>query len=148
MASAPVFSAIRLGGAIYLVYFGLRSLWGAVVHRDAVARAEQHREKRISVRKAFTQGLASNLSNAKMVAFFVSLLPPFAGPHPKFLLLLALGLNFCLLTLAWLAGYALAVERISRLLHRSILRRAIDGVVGVVLTGLGVRISVEALPSP
>ena len=82
-----------------------------------------------------------------MVAFFISLLPPFAGPHPGFLVLLALGLNFSLLTLAWLIGYAFAVERMGRWLRRSSIRRALDGMLGAVLVALGVRVGAEALTS-
>jgi threonine/homoserine/homoserine lactone efflux protein len=80
-----------------------------------------------------------------MVAFFVSLLPPFAGPHPSFIVLLVLGFNFCLLTLAWLTGYAFAVERMSRWLRVDRVRRAIDGLLGVVLVSLGVRVGTQAL---
>lgn len=101
----------------------------------------------MSTRAAFLQGFLSNLSNAKMVAFFISLLPPFAGPHPSFVLLVALGFNFCLLTLAWLAGYSLAVDRVSDWLRRSSVRRSLDGVLGAVLVALGVRVSAEALAS-
>jgi threonine/homoserine/homoserine lactone efflux protein len=90
-------------------------------------------------------GLLSNLSNAKMVAFFLSLLPPFAGPHPSFAVLLALGFNFCLLTLAWLVVYSFAVERMGRWVRRSAVRRGIDGLLGAVLVALGVKVSSEAL---
>jgi len=99
----------------------------------------------ISTRAAFVQGFLSNLSNAKMVAFFISLLPPFAGPHPNFLLLLALGFNFCILTLAWLVAYSLAVERMGGWLRRSAIRRALDGILGGVLVALGLKVSTEAL---
>ena len=80
-----------------------------------------------------------------MVAFFISLLPPFAGPHPSFALLLALGLNFSLLTLAWLTGYAVAVARFGRWLRRGSVRRALDAVLGAVLVGLGLRVGSEVL---
>jgi threonine/homoserine/homoserine lactone efflux protein len=98
-------------------------------------------------RTAFLQGLLSNLSNAKMVAFFIGLLPPFAGPHPSFVLLLALGVNFCVLTLAWLVAYAFAVERLSGWLRRNRVRRALDLALGSVLIVLGVRVGREALAS-
>jgi threonine/homoserine/homoserine lactone efflux protein len=87
----------------------------------------------------------SNLSNAKMVAFFVSLLPQFAGPHPSFVVLLALGLNFSLFTFVWLVAYTLAVERMGRLLRMRSVRRALDAVLGAVLAALGLRITAEAL---
>lgn len=144
IASGPLFLAIRLAGAAYLVYLGIRSLIKAFVNREHEAPASAAAIG-LSRRAAFWQGLLSNLSNAKMVAFFISLLPPFAGPHPKLIVLLALGFNFCLLTLAWLIGYAFAVDRMSRWLRKSTIRRAIDSVLGTVLVALGVRVGAEAV---
>ena len=140
MASAPLFLAVRIAGAAYLVYLGVRTLL-TLGHEDAA------RIPRRCSRRALAQGVLSNLSNGKMVAFFLSLLPPFAGPHPSFVVLLALGFNFCLLTLAWLTAYAFAVERMKGLLSRTRVRRAIDGALGAVLVALGVRVGAEALAS-
>ncbi|HSS60928.1 MAG TPA: LysE family translocator [Candidatus Limnocylindrales bacterium] len=146
MASAPLFLAVRLAGAAYLIYLGARSLLRARRTRDADEMSLEPRSN-LSPKAAFLQGFVSNLSNAKMVAFFIGLLPPFAGQHPSFWLLAALGLNFCLLTLAWLAGYAFAVDRLGRWLRRGGVRRALDAVLGAVLVGLGIRVSAEALAS-
>ena len=143
MASAPLFLAVRLAGAAYLVYLGLRSLLNVrLPHRPAARGAPPQAGK-----TAFVQGFLSNLSNAKMVAFFISLLPPFAGPHPSLVLLLALGMNFCLLTLAWLVGYAVAVEKMGRWLRGTAARRALDAALGAVLVALGLRVGAEALAS-
>jgi threonine/homoserine/homoserine lactone efflux protein len=144
-ASTPLFFGIRLAGAAYLVYLGARSLASAFAHRNDDHAVGAPASATLSPRSAFAQGYLSNLSNAKMVAFFISLLPSFAGPHPSFLLLLALGLNFCLLTLVWLVGYAFAVERMSRWLRVDRIRRAIDGLLGAVLVGLGLKVGAQAL---
>jgi threonine/homoserine/homoserine lactone efflux protein len=45
------------------------------------------------------------------------------------------------MTLIWLAAYAAAVARAGDVLRRGVVRRALDGVVGVVLVGLGVRLA-------
>jgi threonine/homoserine/homoserine lactone efflux protein len=146
-ASAPLFFAIRLAGAAYLIYLGVRSLASAMRRPSGgfAATSPPSGQAWLSAPSAFLQGYLSNLSNAKMVAFFISLLPPFAGPHPSFLLLLALGLNFCLLTLLWLIGYAFAVDRVSRWLRIDRVRRAIDALLGAVLVGLGLRVGSQAL---
>jgi threonine/homoserine/homoserine lactone efflux protein len=146
-ASAPLFFAIRLAGAAYLIYLGVRSLASAMRRPSGgfAATSPHTGQAWLSAPSAFLQGYLSNLSNAKMVAFFISLLPPFAGPHPSFLLLLALGLNFCLLTLLWLIGYAFAVDRVSRWLRIDRVRRAIDALLGAVLVGLGLRVGSQAL---
>jgi threonine/homoserine/homoserine lactone efflux protein len=145
VASGPLFLAIRLAGAAYLVYLGARSLIRAMARSGSDLAAPNGGGGRLALRAAFWQGLLSNLSNAKMVAFFISLLPQFAGPHTGFGVLAALGLNFCLLTLAWLVGYAFAVERMKSLLLRGQVRRVMDALLGAVLVGLGVRLTREAL---
>ena len=141
-ASAPLFFAIRLAGAAYLIYLGARSLYSALSRKE---QPEKAHGPPLTGGSALLQGYLSNLSNAKMVAFFISLLPPFAGPDPSFTVLLLLGLNFCVLTFAWLVGYAFAVDRVSGWLRRSGVRRALDGLLGAVLVGLGLRVGSEAL---
>ena len=60
----------------------------------------------------------SNLGNPKMAVFFSSLLPQFVPGRPTFASLLALGLVFCSMTFAWLALYAVVVDRAGSLLRR------------------------------
>ena len=144
-SSGPLFLAIRLAGAAYLIYLGARSLAGAVFRRQSGNLHTVSPESRLSPCSALLQGVVSNLSNAKMVAFFLSLLPQFAGPHPGFASLLALGLTFCVLTFVWLVGYAFAVEWMSKWLRMERIRRVLDGLLGAVLVGLGWRVTSQAL---
>jgi threonine/homoserine/homoserine lactone efflux protein len=145
VASGPLFLAVRLAGAAYLIYLGVRSLIKAATRSASENDGAHGQGGRLAPRTAFWQGLLSNLSNAKMVAFFISLLPQFAGPHPGFAILALLGLNFCLVTLAWLIGYAFAIERMKALLLRGRVQRAMDALLGAVLVGLGLRMTREAL---
>ena len=143
-ASQPLFTAIKIAGAGYLIYLGMRSLVGAL-RPKADQTGLSTGGPRLPASVAFRQGFLSNLSNAKMVVFFTSLLPQFGAPHPTFLLMLALGFNFCLWTLAWLSAYAFAVDRMRRLFGRVSVRRAMDTLVGAVLVGLGLRLGAESL---
>ncbi len=145
VASGPLFLAVRLAGAAYLIYLGVRSLIKAAARSASDDAAAHGAAGRLPPRAAYWQGLLSNLSNAKMVAFFISLLPQFAGPRPGFVMLALLGLNFCLLTLAWLIGYAFAIDRMKAMLMRGRVRRAMDALLGAVLVGLGLRMTREAL---
>ena len=77
-----------------------------------------------------------------MAIFFTSLLPQFAA-GPSFGALLALGIVFSSLTLVWLTIYAFAVAKVGDFLRRSRVRRAIDGLTGVVLVALGLRLAAE-----
>jgi threonine/homoserine/homoserine lactone efflux protein len=144
-ASEPAFVALKLAGAIYLAYLGVRSLWDAV-HRSPVRASGDERAPRAPQRPlvSLRQGLVSDLGNPKIAVFFTTFLPQFvSGHHASFLPLLTLGLIFCALTLTWLVGYSVLVARAGDLLRRGRVRRALDGVTGIVLIGLGVRIALE-----
>ena len=86
-------------------------------------RAPVHAARPAPAGHDLRQGLLSNLANPKMAVFFTSLLPQFGD---SFVVLLALGLLFCSLTLAWLSAYAFAVARAGDVLRRPRVRRTID----------------------
>jgi threonine/homoserine/homoserine lactone efflux protein len=142
VASQPVFTALRLAGAVYLVWLGVQALVAALRARGREAPAGARTRR--GARTAYRQGLLSNLGNAKVAVFFTSLLPQFApGGDPTFWTMLPLGLCFAALTLAWLTAYAVAVARARDLLRRPRIRRALDAVTGAVLVSLGLRLVVE-----
>ncbi|MEP6979107.1 MAG: LysE family translocator [Thermoleophilia bacterium] len=137
-ASEPVFVALRLAGAAYLIWLGVQALLAALRRRHL---EQVHECTNLRARVAFRQGFVSNLGNPKMAVFFLSLLPQFGG---SFAALLALGLVFSCLTLVWLTAYGAAVARAGDFLRRSRVRRALDAAVGTVLVALGLRIAREA----
>ncbi len=134
LASRPVFTALRIVGAAYLVYLGVEALVAAVRGRPAAESGPRRRA-------TYRQGLLSNLGNPKMVVFFTSLLPQFASSFGG---MLALGLVFASITLAWLTLYAVAVARAKAVLLRTRVRRALDALAGLVLVGFGARLASEA----
>jgi threonine/homoserine/homoserine lactone efflux protein len=135
-ASEPVFQAIKLAGAAYLVVLGLQSLRDALRKRARVERTVAS----AATPRAFRQGLLSNLGNPKMAVFFTSLLPQFGS---SFASLAAFGLIFCSLTVLWLSAYAVVVARAGDFLRRPRFRRWIEGITGAVLVTLGLRLAAE-----
>ena len=132
-ASAVAFTAIKLLGAAYLVYLGVRALFGAHEQATVVRRGS-----------SFRQGLASNLLNPKIAVFFTSLLPQFVdADHAQPQDLLLLGVLFNCMGVAWLLGYAELASRGRDLLLRPRVKRALDRLSGVALVGLGVRLAFE-----
>jgi threonine/homoserine/homoserine lactone efflux protein len=134
VASEPAFIALKLAGAAYLAYLGVRALVSAVARRQSggvhVTPAGGGRELR--------QGLVSNLGNPKMAIFFTSLLPQFAQ---SFAGMVALGAVFCAMTFAWLALYAAVIARAGDLLQRPRVRRIFDAITGVALIAFGLRLA-------
>jgi threonine/homoserine/homoserine lactone efflux protein len=141
-ASEPAFRALKLAGAAYLVFLGAQSLVAAFRRRAAGAPATETVPPRsLEPGRALRQGVLSNLGNPKMAVFFASLLPQFAGGgSAPFLALLALGLLFCAMTLAWLTLYAVAIAKLRRFLAGRV-RRMLDAVTGVALMLFGARLA-------
>jgi threonine/homoserine/homoserine lactone efflux protein len=134
LASRPLFLALRIVGAAYLVFLGAEALLAAVRGRAVSANGPRPRA-------TYRQGLLSNLGNPKMVVFFTSLLPQFASSFGG---MLSLGLVFAAITLAWLTLYAFAVARARAVLLRTRVRRALDALAGLVLVSFGARLATEA----
>ena len=146
VASEPLFLAVKYAGAAYLVVLGFQSLRAAFRSAAPASAAMKNAPagRRLAPRIAFRQGVISDLGNPKMAAFFTSLLPQFApAGDPSFAALALLGLVFSLMTLSWLAGYALAIARAGILFERPAVCRTLDGIAGALLIGLGLRLAVE-----
>ena len=141
MASAALFSAVKLAGAIYLVAIGLTSLRRAFSpggRAPAIAAGVTTRD----ARRAFALGLLSNLLNPKVAIFYLTLLPQFVRPDDSVLArsLLLAGIHV-VIGLVWLGLYAYFLGRLGAMLARPRVRRALEGITGALLIGLGARLA-------
>lgn len=74
MASAEAFTALKIVGAIYLVYLGVRTVREAEFSRP-VFDARPARPRR-----AFAEGIVVEALNPKTAAFFLAFIPHFVDP--------------------------------------------------------------------
>ncbi len=72
LASAEAFTALKLAGAAYLVWLGLRTMHAARVALDITAPAGAG-----GTRRAFREGVVVEALNPKTAAFFLAFLPQF-----------------------------------------------------------------------
>jgi threonine/homoserine/homoserine lactone efflux protein len=145
LASEPVFRAVKLAGAVYLVILGVRSLLAALRAERPASGSARDVRPRLGSGAAFRQGVVNNLGNPKMAVFFASVLPQFAPEgHGIFSALVGFGAVFSALTLAWLASYAVVISAVGGLWRGSSLSRALEGLAGAVLIGLGARMAADA----
>lgn len=140
-ASEGLFLLLKLAGAAYLVYLGLRMLL-----RPEGALAASAEAPRLSTASLVWQGVLSNVTNPKIVLFFFAFLPQFvdpASPHPTADLVF-LGVLYAAMGLPVKAGVALAAGSLSeRILRRPATLAWVQRAGGAVLVGLGLRIARE-----
>jgi threonine/homoserine/homoserine lactone efflux protein len=140
-ASGTAFTVLKVAGAAYLVWLGLRALHDA--WRGGPDGSYTNRGWRRQT-SPFRQGLLSNLVNPKIALVYTTLIPQFVdrgGSEIAQTFLLA-GV-FIAMGLVWLTGYALLVARLGSLLRRAAVRRVVNAVAGGMLTALGVRLAFE-----
>jgi threonine/homoserine/homoserine lactone efflux protein len=81
-ASATLFNAVKIIGAVYLLYVGI----GLIRSAGTIASATIATDRRLtSMRAVFLQGFLTNVLNPKVALFFLAFLPQFvysAAPNP------------------------------------------------------------------
>lgn len=105
-ASALAFTALKLIGAGYLVYLGIR-LWRAPPFKFTEQSAHE-----ASFGRRFLEGLSLQLTNPKAIFFFLSVFPQFIDPTQKYSTqFAALVLTYSALVIAIHSAYALFARR-------------------------------------
>ena len=138
-ASSRAYDALRLLGAAYLAWLGLRLLlrpgrsFAPRVPGDAVPPG---------LAGDWLRGLLTNLLNPKVGVFYVSFLPQFV-PHGVWVggFLFLLACVHVALSLAWFAVLIAATAPIGRWLSRPRVARALDRCTGLVLLAFGARLA-------
>ena len=147
-ADELAYDVLRLAGAAFLVFLGLRTVLAtrsqarpfAAAGDVLLARADSVRTATQAARK----GLLNSLANPKLAVFFVALFPQFLTPGTAVLpAALAMASVIVVLDVAWYGMVALLVDRFRRAVAPRLLRR-IERVTGAVLVAFGLRLAVEA----
>lgn len=133
-ASAALFTALKLIGAAYLVYLGVK-LWRAPV-ADAGAAADAARETRPG--RIFLHAFAVTALNPKSIVFFVAFVPQFlVAAAPLLPQMVAAEATFLVLATANALAYALLASAARGTIRRAAVQRTVNRVGGSLLIGAG-----------
>lgn len=140
-AAPPVYDAVRLAGACYL-------LWLAVDHFRSAGSLDELEPpaKRSSIRRVYLRAIANNLANPKVILFFVAFLPQFVvpGAGPPTVQFVILGTVFLLVGLVLDTIIGLLSGRLGNTLRRrKWVTKLLDRIAGTILAGLGLRLALN-----
>jgi threonine/homoserine/homoserine lactone efflux protein len=143
--SVVIFSVWKFIGAAYLGYLGLRSLIGSFKNstKQAAALPPPSQTTHLGEWAAFRQGLLNNLLNPKAGAIFATVLPAFISPGDSPLRLGLMMIVYEAILLGWLNLYGFVVSRAGQSRFGTRVHTLLQGVTGVVLIALGVRLAFE-----
>ena len=147
LASAEAFALLKIAGAIYLVWLGIKTIREA--GREARIAVDIRAEP-TGVRRAFREGIVVEALNPKTAAFFLAFLPQFVDPAagPIWLQFLLLGLVSVALNTAVDVGVAVVASRARSLAvaRPSLLRRLRQGA-GFGIASLGLALVFARRPA-
>lgn len=140
-ASATAFTVLKVMGSGYLVYLAWQA-WNAPVDEGPAASAVAP-----SPRQMYLRGITMNLTNPKVVFFFLAFLPQFVRPEqgPVATQIVWLGMLFILATLlsfGTITFFAAALSQ--RLRHSAAAQQMLNRAAAVVFLGLAARLALSS----
>jgi threonine/homoserine/homoserine lactone efflux protein len=136
-ASEAAFLALKIGGAVVLVWLGVQSL--------------RRRRERVAddggtwTPHAFRDGLVTAFANPKLAIFFVALFPQFLERgHATLETGIGMAGLIVALDLVWFSALAFVIARARRAFVSGPWQRRLERLTGSVMVGLGLRLALEA----
>ncbi|MBO9355969.1 lysine transporter LysE [Bordetella petrii] len=134
-----LYESIRLVGAAYLVYLGVRMLTAAFKARNGAPHVDG--ASRVGALRAWRQGFMVGITNPKTATFFATLFVivlPVGAPSWVYVSVVAL---VGLITAGWLGALTafFSVARFRSVYAR--VSRVVDALMGAALVGLGIRLA-------
>jgi threonine/homoserine/homoserine lactone efflux protein len=140
MTSALAFTTVKLVGAAYLIYLGIR----AILAKQGDASLPN--VPAVTPGKAFLQAVPAEILNPKTALFFLAFMPQFVHPErgSVFLQFAVLGLVFVALSSLYTTLIALLIRPLGRLVkHLSWLARWQGKIIGTVFIALGIKVATQ-----
>jgi threonine/homoserine/homoserine lactone efflux protein len=149
----PLFEAVKWAGVGYLAYLGAQAIRSALRGQyqpadeadkaDGGGRAKARVKARASGLAGWRQGFISNVTNPKVLVFYLAVLPQFLTPGASLGWLLALAWSHAVLGQSYLQLLVTGLHGARRLLMRRKVRRGLDATTGAVLLGFSARLATE-----
>lgn len=138
--SEILYQSLKFIGAMYLIYLGFQSLIPLMKNKQKQNNTKIYsvKQKRTD-KKAFVEGLISNLFNPKIVVFYLTFLPQFINPvgnvfAQSFFLT---GIHI-VMSLLWLSFFSIFIGSIPFIYTSIKLRHTLAGISGMVMIIFGI----------
>lgn len=134
----PLFEAVKWVGVCYLAYLGAQAIRSAVRGQYPPLDEAASRTRGVA---GWRQGFISNITNPKVLVFYLAVLPQFLTPGAGLGWLLVLAWSHAVISLSYLFVLVTGLHGARRLLMRRKVRRSLDATTGAVLLGFSARLA-------
>jgi threonine/homoserine/homoserine lactone efflux protein len=139
----PLFQAIKWAGVAYLLFLAAQAIRSAIRGQYAPLDGDEQANAKAEARAGWRQGFISNITNPKVLVFYLAVLPQFLTPGAGLGWLLMLAWTQTVIGLAYLLVLIAGLHSARRLLARRKVRRGMDATTGAVLLGFSAKLATE-----
>ncbi len=140
--SAPVFLTVKIIGALYLLYLGIKLWRSGLTFTNSKTSESVKNEQPPKNYRLYLQGMFIALSNPKAIAFTTALFPQFIDSSQplthQFLILVSV---FMLLSFTCLLGYAVLATKTKHHTSNVLARKLTGKIFGSIFIGSGVALA-------
>lgn len=144
VASQPVFEAIKWAGVAYLCFLAVQAFRSALRARHGTSQVEQPETLGRGPVVRLVQGLLTNVTNPKVLVFYLSVLPQFLTPDATVADALTLANTLPVIGTAWLLAIVAALHLVRRWVLRPRVRQTLDTATGVAMIGLAGKLATDS----
>ncbi|MFE7801468.1 LysE family translocator [Nocardia sp. NPDC057440] len=142
------YTVLRIAGAVYLVWLGVKTLVTLWRGQGSTADAEDgDGDASGGLLRAWARGAATNLLNPKIGVFYIAMLPQFIPPEaPHLAMGVALAVVHDIEGMLWFSVLIFGVQFTRTWIARPSVKRAMEAVTGSVLLAFGVKLALSETP--
>ena len=142
LQSASLFFAVKLAGAAYLIWIGIKALRDAWRNGAPLPAGVAPAKRKRTLAKAFGEGFLTNALNPKVAMFYIAAFPQFlpqglSDPAAAYLLVTI----HALINMAWFVPMVLLFDRIAVMGRSRTMQRWLKVATGAIFIGFGLKLA-------
>jgi len=138
--SAEAFFIVKVLGAIYLIWIGLKSLRGAFSKEEIIVEKVNNNSRK-NLRKAYFEGFLTNALNPKVSMFYLAAFPQFipAGENAILYGFLLVSIH-SIMNMAWFSSMVVLFSKLTHAAKNKVFQKILKAFTGIVFIGFGAKL--------
>ena len=138
--SAQAFLMVKIIGAAYLCWIGIKALWSAW-HDTEIETTLPPEKSKLSLGKAFMEGFLTNALNPKVSMFYLAAFPQFIPANGEVVSAFLLVFIHSIINLIWFSAMVILLSRFITAIKGGPVQRGIKALTGFVFVGFGLKLA-------
>jgi RhtB (resistance to homoserine/threonine) family protein len=138
---AEAFYILKLLGASYLVWLGIKSLFNVLKMKKVNQPDDETSSRHLSIHKAYLEGFLTNVLNPKVSMFYLAAFPQFLTAKDSAFDAYALVSAHASINFVWFSVMVMVLSSVKKATNSVKFRKWLGSITGVVFIGFGMKLA-------